>query len=136
MADLIRLLCPKCKAVHTLGPDAQPGSKVTCSNCGGEMVVPQPKQGETAVGPATLAGSVDDRQITLTPATDATTLTLGGQVADECVESLLAARDEGSGRYVERGLIGKGGMGEVVLCVERNTRRQVAMKRLLPSAAE
>ncbi|MBM4034000.1 MAG: serine/threonine protein kinase [Planctomycetes bacterium] len=39
-------------------------------------------------------------------------------------------------RYVEKGVIGRGGMGEVVLCVDRNIRREIALKRILPRAAE
>jgi serine/threonine protein kinase len=41
-----------------------------------------------------------------------------------------------TGRYIEQAVIGRGGMGEVVLCIDRNTRRQVALKRILPHAAE
>ncbi|HUT32524.1 MAG TPA: protein kinase [Planctomycetota bacterium] len=46
------------------------------------------------------------------------------------------AEEASADRYVERGVIGRGGMGEIILCVDRNIRRQIALKRILPQAAE
>jgi serine/threonine protein kinase len=135
VAERIAVVCPKCKAVHRLELDARAGAKVVCENCGREIVVPEPGASHTATGQATLAGSADDRQITLTPPQEGTTMTWGGNGASDSVESLLAACDESAGRYVEQGFIGRGGMGEVALCVDRNIRRRVAMKRMLPSTA-
>jgi serine/threonine-protein kinase len=38
-------------------------------------------------------------------------------------------------RYVEHGVIGRGGMGEIVLCIDRDIRRPVALKRMLATTA-
>ena len=73
-----------------------------------------------------LAGSSDDRAVTLPAASaDETTRTAQGQAGASSVEEALRAAGAEAGRYVEQGIIGRGGMGEVALCVERNTRRQV-----------
>ena len=83
-----------------------------------------------------LAGSPDDRRVTLAPPRrDASTWTRQG-VPRPAVGPLLEACDAASGRYVEQGIIGRGGMGEVALCIERNIRRPVAMKRLLEAVAD
>ncbi|HUT34381.1 MAG TPA: protein kinase, partial [Planctomycetota bacterium] len=52
------------------------------------------------------------------------------------LDEALASAAPSAGRYVEQGAIGHGGMGEVVLCVDRDIRRPVAMKRMLPATAE
>ena len=101
------------------------------------MVVPHQAEATTAIGEAGFAGSADDREVTLAPArSDATTLTAQARPGGPSVEEALTSCGRGAERYVEQGIIGRGGMGEVALCVERNTRRQVAMKRILAAASQ
>jgi len=127
--------CPKCGRRIECAPDAGP---VECPQCGAVL---RPADLASALGHSpqplgkpTLAGSADDRAVTLPAATsDASTLT--GPAAEPSVEEALRAAGAEGGRYVEQGIIGRGGMGEVALCVERNLRREVAMKRLLEEAA-
>ena len=130
MAESIRFACPQCKTAYRLTPETTPGAKVRCAKCGGEFVVPEAVQPPEAPGPPSLAGSPDDREVTLRPArSDDSTLSQGRPDDEPSVA-------KATGRYVEQGVIGRGGMGEIVLCVERNTRRQVAMKRMLAATAE
>ena len=136
MAESIRIVCPKCKTVHRLPPDVRPGAKVRCGKCGTKTLVPQPKPAQPPIGQAGLAGSPDDRQVSLAPAaSDASTLTRKDDATEEAIETLLRECGVASGRYVEQGLVGRGGMGEIALCVDRNIRRQIAMKRMLPATA-
>ena len=84
------------------------------------------RQSVTRSVTTTLPGSADDRAVTLPAASaDATTLTAQGKRAPSSVEEALRAAGGEAGRYVEQGIIGRGGMGEVALCVERDTQRQV-----------
>ena len=71
-----------------------------------------------------LAGSADDRAVTLAAASaDESTLTAQGKPGSPSVEEALRAAGGEAGRYVEQGIIGRGGMGEVALCIERKTPR-------------
>jgi len=130
------LVCPHCQAPLGLDAPAEPGARLTCPACGREIVVPGP----SVVGESSIAGSDDDRAVTLVPSQDASTLTAArraaadADVATEAWQRLLDA--DGAGRYVERGHIARGGMGEIVLCIDRNIRRPVAMKRILPETAD
>jgi len=130
------LVCPHCQAPLGLDAPAEPGARLTCPACGREIVVPGP----SVVGESSIAGSDDDRAVTLVPSQDASTLTAGrraaadADVATEAWQRLAGA--PGAGRYVERGHIARGGMGEIVLCIDRNIRRPVAMKRILPETAD
>jgi len=124
-----RPTCPHC---HAPIP-GRPGERHTCPACGRPLPVPGP----SAPGPSRLAGSADDRAVTLPPArSDASTLMAQSAAGPASVEAALREADTEAGRYVEQGILGRGGMGEVALCVERNTRRQVALKRILPHAAQ
>ena len=136
MGENVRIVCPKCKAAYRVRGEAPPGAKVTCRKCGQEMVVPEPRERERLIGRASVAGSDDDQRVSLGPRGEPEPPTAEGDLAEESVEALLdGAGGAGSPRYVEQGVIGQGGMGQIVLCVERNTRRQVAMKRMLPETA-
>ena len=109
--------CPRCGTRIERAADAGP---VACPQCG-----------------AALVPWSDDRGVTLAAAgSEASTLAKGGPAVEESVEELLRACGSAAGRYVERGVIAQGGMGEIALCIDRNTRRQVAMKRMLPATAE
>lgn len=73
---------------------------------------------------APLARSADDRAVTLpAPSADETTRTAQGKPRSSSVEEALRAAGPGAARYVEQGIIGRGGMGEVALCVERGGLR-------------
>ena len=135
MASPAPLACPHCQAPIRPG-DAEPGARMICPACGREVVVPTP----AALGESALAGSADDRAVTLVPSQDASTLTAArrpaadGDAATEAWQRLADA--PGAGRYVESGPIARGGMGEIVLCIDRNIRRPVAMKRILDEVAD
>jgi len=131
------LVCPHCQAPLRLDGLAEPGTCLTCPACGREVVVPGP----SVVGESSLAGSPDDRAVTLVPSQDASTLTAGRHAAaadsDAATEAWQRLADApGAGRYVESGHIARGGMGEIVLCIDRNIRRPVAMKRILEEVAD
>jgi tRNA A-37 threonylcarbamoyl transferase component Bud32 len=89
---------------------------------------------ETAATPAVAVTEVLEQRPAYQPPTGAT------PAAHATGEGAWPRRTQGEGvgfgRYTERGLIGRGGMGEIVLCVDRNIRREIALKRILPQAAE
>ena len=127
MVDGFSLVCPACGRAADLSAGLAPNAdgQLICAGCGAEIPIPlaapDDSQGDTTTAsPADLATVVDPRH-QVHPA------------GADTIESVLG--DCGSGRYDERETIGKGGMGEIVLCVEQNTRREVAMKRMLPTAA-
>jgi len=66
MSEPIRVVCPGCKTAYRLKVVVRPGARITCSRCGGEIVVHGPPAAPTVLGSSGLAGSPDDRQITLT----------------------------------------------------------------------
>ena len=127
MVDGFSLVCPVCGQGRDLSLGLAPNEngQLICANCGAEIPIPvaapDESLGDTATSPTDLP-TVVDPQHKADPA------------GDGSVESMLG--DCGSGRYSEQQTIGKGGMGEIVLCVEQNVRREVAMKRLLPTAAK
>jgi len=126
MTDEVSIVCPVCGEARELSLGLTPNEdgQLLCANCGGEIPIPvaapDELQDDSDTSPADLPTTVDPQQQVQAAGADS-------------VESLL--RDSDAARYVEQETIGKGGMGEIVLCVERNTRRQVAMKRMLPTAA-
>ncbi|MBL7221236.1 MAG: protein kinase [Phycisphaerae bacterium] len=127
MVDGFSLVCQACGRAADLSAGLAPNAdgQLICAGCGAEIPIPlaapDDSQGDTTTAsPADLATVVDPRH-QVHPA------------GADTIESVLG--DCGSGRYDERETIGKGGMGEIVLCVEQNTRREVAMKRMLPTAA-
>jgi len=153
MADkVLRVVCGKCKVVYRVKAGVKPGSKVRCRRCQGLLSVPHPPDEQPAApvsaGRALLAGSDDDRRVSLADAGDQTTPARhgeggdqttpmrhgeGGDASEESVESFLRSCGSTSGRYVEQGIVGKGAMGEIVLCVDRNTRRPRRPPRPHPS---
>jgi serine/threonine protein kinase len=136
MAAAARVACPNCHAVYRIQASVPPGTKVACWACGAEMLVPAPQEAEAAVRQATLAGSSDDRRVSLVPLSPETlSLVPAAESAELPVEAALRACEAASGRYVEQGLIARGGMGEIVLCIDRDIRRPVAMKRMLTTTA-
>ncbi|MBL7220027.1 MAG: protein kinase [Phycisphaerae bacterium] len=128
MTDGFSLVCPACGQAADLSAGLRPNEdgRLLCAGCGAEIPIPLAAPAESLGDTTTTAAAGDiptvvDAQHMVHPA------------GDGSVESDL--RDCGAGRYAERETIGKGGMGEIVLCVEHNTRREVAMKRMLPTAA-
>jgi serine/threonine protein kinase len=139
-----------------LGLTPNEDGKLICANCGAEIPIPLAAPDESLEDSTTFQGdlptSVDPPREAQVEADDSdesledsTTLQgdlptavdppREGQVeADDSDESLLGDAD--GPRYAEQETIGHGGMGEIVLCVEHNTRREVAMKRMLPTAAK
>ena len=128
MTDGFTIDCPTCGELADLSLGLTPNEygQLICAGCGGEIPIPVAAPAES-VGDATTTAAGGGLP-TVVDAQHVVHAAEGGSV-----ESMLG--DCGSGRYSEQGTIGKGGMGEIVLCVEYNTRREVAMKRLLPTAA-
>ncbi len=125
--------CSRCGATYRIGS----GDTAGCPKCGAQAVVPLLQDAETVGGHATLAGSPDDPRVTLSlPAAGASTRALAGAVAELTAEDALDSEGRAAGRYVQQGVIAQGGMGEIVLCVDRDTRRPVAMKRMLAATAQ
>lgn len=111
-----------------------PGRASVCPPCAATPTV----QGMPAcVRQADVAGSADDVGVTLPlpPSPESAT----GLMHETAREREAASRDcpagGAEGKYVAEGLIGRGGMGEIFLCVDRDTRRRIAMKRMLASTA-
>jgi Leucine-rich repeat (LRR) protein/tetratricopeptide (TPR) repeat protein len=122
----IELVCPACGTTADLSAGWKPddSGRLVCADCGGEIPIPVAVPDDSLSDESTRLGdrpTVVDVQHQVHPA------------EDEAVESDL--RDCGSERYEQQSTIGKGGMGEIVICVEHNTRREVAMKRMLPTGA-
>ena len=132
----VRLACSQC-GVEYLVRGLDPGSPVACWKCGAEMLVPaEGDGGGTGFGRATLAGSPDDPHVTLASPSGPTAILPGPTGGDsDAVEAPLRDPDPAPGRYVEQLVIARGGMGEIVLCMDRDIRRQVAMKRMLTTTA-
>jgi serine/threonine protein kinase/Leucine-rich repeat (LRR) protein len=120
MAEPIRVFCTECGTVQSLGPEAHPGSKVTCATCGKEIIVPALEAAGTCLAQASVAGTVDDSHTCLTVAAEG--------------EPLAEPAEMTPGRYLIMGTIATGGMGQVLLCQDRDIRRQVAMKKMLPAS--
>ena len=136
MADYIRVVCGKCKTVHRVRPDLPPTTRMRCVQCLAEMTMPESARQVLVIGRASLAGTADDSGVSLGVWEDPTVWQADAHARVESVQGLLQAAATSTGRYVEQGVIGKGGMGEIVLCVDRNIRRQVAVKRMLAQAAD
>jgi serine/threonine protein kinase len=65
---------------------------------------------------------------------EAETVAEGQTAVDEEVAVSLRHTSEGGERYVTVGELGRGGMGEVTLCLDRRIGRRVALKRTRPGA--
>jgi len=136
MGDGFSLVCPACGQAADLSSGLTPNEygQLICANCGGEIPVPlaapddSPGDITTRVGESTTVHG--DMPTSVDPPGEVEVAEAG----DDSADSLPG--DSGAPRYVEQETIGKGGMGEIVLCVEQNTLRQVAMKRMLPTAVK
>ena len=132
MAELTELACSHCGSVWARPADPEPGVAVTCPECGEETAVSQTTQLVSTASVAEIAGSEDDREVSLPHETNGTDLPSEEDAGPEGSGDVASA---GPGKYVHQGAVGKGGMGEVLVCIDRDTRRQIAMKRMLPAAA-
>jgi tetratricopeptide (TPR) repeat protein len=127
MSDGFTIVCPACGETADLSAGLAPNEngQLICASCGTDIPIPLAAPDDSLSGTSTAAQAdlptIVDAQHQVQP------------MGVDTVESML--RDSDAPRYSEQETIGKGGMGEIVLCVERNTRRQVAMKRMLPTAA-
>ena len=130
MADGIRITCPQCRTAYRVEGNVPQGTEVTCWVCGTRLVVPDPQDLTPTFVQPTLAGSSDDRHVTLLPVASEMPTDI---MPEDVAEALLRTGDSASGRYVEQGVIAQGGMGEIVLCVDRDIRRPVAL--MSPQAA-
>jgi serine/threonine protein kinase len=99
-----------------------------------ERVEPDPARTRTLIAAASIAGTEHDRLVTLTLLADVGTPAMSPPPGSLPLPE--GAEESAAGRYVVRGVVGRGGMGEVIACLDRDTRRQVAMKRMLPGGAD
>ena len=123
MAGSFQVVCPSCKSAHRLETAVQPGTRFQGDSCGHVVVI-----GEAA--PAEPKG---DHEATLAFSQDSACTDAGADV--RAPGAAPSAEGRAAGRYVERGVIGQGAMGQILSCVDRDTRREVAMKRMLPETA-
>jgi len=111
-----------------------------CQQCGRPLPADSPEglcpQCQKGAGAASIAGTVDDSQISLSEFRDASTVADGEGGSEASVEAALKEASQDAGRQVIEEPIAKGGMGEILMLLDRNTRRRLAMKRILPSVAE
>jgi tetratricopeptide (TPR) repeat protein len=151
MASSIRITCSNCKTEYHLDPGAQAGWRVACRNCGELIAVPRSlgvPEAEKGTGtfwakpPSGLSGKTYLSPFPRPPGPAALPVPAPGDVTvavenapDRAAAVALPAPPSLSDRYVEEGVIARGGMGEIVLCVDRGLRREVAMKRILPADA-
>ncbi|MBM4038551.1 MAG: hypothetical protein FJ290_08565 [Planctomycetes bacterium] len=159
MNAVTRLTCPSCKRDSILQGVPPPGTELLCPHCRTPLSAPP---SPPPLPPAGIAGTADDQRITLTaevpqahgtgtevvaPPPGATAPHASELARTEVVDYTpptataappprAPAGAADAGRYLERGVVGRGGMGEVILCVDRNIRREIALKRILPQAAE
>jgi len=134
MVDGFSLVCLACGEDRDLSSGLTPNvdGQLICANCGAEIPIPLAAPDESPGDVTTRVGGSTTVQGDMPTAMDPPREV---QVDwDDSAESLLGDAD--GSRYAEQETIGKGGMGEIVLCVEHNTRREVAMKRMLPAAAK
>ncbi len=120
MTQGIRIVCPACRGAFRVESAVEPDQPLLCPKCGAKTLAPGTRDPTVPLAQSTLA----------VPAPEAPTR--GGLQAD-------ASQRTGELphlRYTEQQVIGQGGMGEVVLCIDRDIRRPIALKRMLPSAAE
>jgi len=105
-----------------MGLESDTDRQLLCANRGAEIPIPLANPDDSVSDSTTFLG---DPPTAIDPPRQ---VSPAGQ---DAIDSLLP-----DSRYVPQETIGSGGMGEIVLCVEHNTRREVAMKRMLPTAAE
>ncbi|MBM4031644.1 MAG: hypothetical protein FJ291_07645 [Planctomycetes bacterium] len=125
MPSGLRILCPQCQAVFSVETAAAPDEPLLCPRCGTKTLAP---------GSGATTAPVAQPTLTL-PGGDAPTLSSPPDVGDKQAEPGERTGESLRIRYTEQEVIGQGGMGEVVLCIDRDIRRPIALKRLLPSAS-
>src|SRR5262245_2044592 len=129
---MIAFACAHCGMKFQV-KDEYAGRTAHCHTCKRPITVPDPSATVAYVAPSRLDGPASSLAqagvevgVTLeTPAPKS------GQAS---VASLLARRGTESGRYVLEGEIARGGMGAVLRAVDRDIRREVAVKYLLNQA--
>ncbi len=123
MADGFSIVCPTCGEARNVSEGFEPNEdgQLICAGCGAIIPIPLAAQDEPISDSTTYFA---DPPTVIDPHQQVSA------VDEDSVESLLP-----DSHYIPQETIGKGGMGEIVLCVEQNTRRQVAMKRMLPTTA-
>ncbi|HUT36657.1 MAG TPA: protein kinase, partial [Planctomycetota bacterium] len=124
MAPGIRILCPECHAVFRVESAVEPNQALLCPQCGAKTLAPGTHDSTVPVAQPTLTAPADETPTLASPG-----------------DGLRGGAPQRTGevphvRYAEQEVIGQGGMGEVVLCIDRDIRRPIALKRMLPSATE
>jgi serine/threonine protein kinase len=135
---MIAFACAHCGMKLQVKPEFA-GRSSRCPTCKQPLVVPDPDQTTAYMPPERLDGPASVLVQTGVPA-DVTLETPAevGPVAQPgraSVAALLARRGRDASRYVLEGEIARGGMGAVLRAVDRDIRREVAVKYLLDQAS-
>jgi len=130
MRNSTAISCPECAAAVVVGPEVKPRAIATCARCGLRIALVAFQESPALFGTASIAGTVDDREVTLVP-TEAGDYPVAERAAAAGVPGLADGKAE---RYRFHYTLGEGGMGCVFLCTDRDLRRQIALKQMLPGA--
>jgi formylglycine-generating enzyme required for sulfatase activity/serine/threonine protein kinase len=153
MPDKVMTPCPSCGAKLAV-PSTAAGKKIRCPKCQtvvaitAEMVTPPP---DNMTSPAEVLKAVPRPEVSLSDENtfagakqkkyapeslgDQATFGGGGGSADDNFTDDMEIVDL-AGRYKVEGVLGKGGMGEVLLATDTRLNRKVAIKRMLGDAAK
>ncbi|MBM4030752.1 MAG: hypothetical protein FJ291_03100 [Planctomycetes bacterium] len=116
MPDPRESLCSGCGTTLTLAPDA----RATCPKCGLDTRIPGTHDPTPPLAQPTAT----------LPDGAAPTVALADAPAGRPAPAPERTGELSLPRYEEQEVIGHGGMGEVVLCVDRDIHRQIALKRM------
>lgn len=125
---MISFACAQCGMKFNV-KDEFAGRQTTCPTCKHPLTVPQADVTEAYVPPTSIEGPASSLEKASLPG--AATLAETGQGNERPVADLLAKRLPNAGRYVIDRELGRGGMGIVLRAIDRDIRREVAVKYLL-----
>ena len=148
-APAFLLVCPQCGKKYA-GDPAKPTARYKCPADGAELAPESAKktQPPTNDDAATRVITNDDDKTRVMSGTEeisGATLTSIGTLAEERRSVVAMFENGGSApapaerdgtKYETIGKLGQGGVGEVLKVIDRDLKREVAMKRLLPHSAQ
>jgi len=106
------------------------GRSSTCPRCRKTLSLPQPEKGlvtsDTLVGPPSSSQQAGINATMSLPAAAQT-----NQAGDRTIEDVLVGQNASGSRYLLEGEIARGGMGAILRGIDRDLRREVAVKVML-----